>query len=228
MRSCRKCRARGFFCRFLRAVRGSGLIERFAKSGLKKERVEFVGMQGWEGYIECLSRLDVALDPFPYGGGITSCDALWMGVPVLTLYGGRLSVGRGGRSILSNIGLPGVSRGDGRKYVEIAVALANDLPRLSEMRSTLRERMERSPLRDAKRHARDIEAAFREMWRQWCGKQKPHDFDGIHRPLYGNSDHALSGGPSRGGGESVRKNPRDSAGSWQCLVASINHRASGR
>ncbi len=147
------------------------VIERFAKSGLKKERLEFVGMREWEGYIECLSRLDVALDPFPYGGGITSCDALWMGVPVLTL-NGATAVGRGGRSILSNIGLPELVAETAENYVDKAVALAGDLPRLSELRSTLRARMECSPLRDAKRHARDIEAAFREMWRQCCVKRE--------------------------------------------------------
>ncbi len=69
------------------------------------DRVEFVGKQPWEDYIATLQRIDIALDPFPYGGGITTCDALWMGVPVVTL-SGRTAVGRGGRSILSNAGLP--------------------------------------------------------------------------------------------------------------------------
>ena len=93
-----------------------------------------------------------------------------MGVPVITL-SGRTAMGRGGRSILSNIGLPELVAETPEEYVAKAVALANDLPRLSELRSTLRERMERSPLRDAKRHARDVEAAYRQIWSKWCASQ---------------------------------------------------------
>ena len=93
------------------------VIDRFVAGGIAKERLEFVGMQGWEGYLESLSRLDVALDPFPYGGGITSCDAIWMGVPVVTL-SGETAVGRGGRSILSNIGLPELVAETPEEYVK--------------------------------------------------------------------------------------------------------------
>ena len=81
-------------------------------------------------------------------------------------------MGRGGRSILSNLGLPELVAETPRQYVEIAVALAADLPRLSELRATLRGRMENSPLRDAKGFARDVEAAYREMWRRWCLERK--------------------------------------------------------
>ncbi len=148
------------------------VIDRFVAGNIAKERLEFVGMQEWEAYLKSLSRLDVALDPFPYGGGITSCDAIWMGVPVVTL-SGETAVGRSGRSILSNIGLPELVAETAEEYVKKAVALASDLPRLTELRSSLRERVARSPLRDAKRHTRDIEAAFREMWRRWC-MESPH------------------------------------------------------
>ncbi len=143
------------------------ILRRFARHELSFERVEFVGRQPWEQYIQCYQSIDIALDPFPYGGGISTCDALWMGVPVVTL-SGHTAVGRAGRSILSNIGLPELIAETPKQYVEIAVALASDLPRLSGLRSTLRERIERSPIRDAARHARDVEAAFREMWRTWC------------------------------------------------------------
>jgi protein O-GlcNAc transferase len=111
--------------------------------------------------------MDIALDPFPYGGGTTTCDALWMGIPVVSL-AGQTGVGRGGLSILSNIGLADLVAGNVDEYVQIASGLAGDLLRLSKLRATLRERMQKSPLMDAPHFARNIEAAYREMWRQWC------------------------------------------------------------
>ncbi|HEY2341926.1 MAG TPA: tetratricopeptide repeat protein, partial [Chthoniobacteraceae bacterium] len=141
--------------------------EKMRKAGLSTDRLEFVERGKWERYIENLQKIDLALDPFPYGGGISTCDALWMGIPVVSL-SGRTAVGRGGRSILTNVGLPELVAETPAQYLEIAVSLARDLPRLSELHSTLRERMECSPLRDARGFARDFEAAFREMWRKWC------------------------------------------------------------
>ena len=93
-----------------------------------------------------------------------------MGVPVVSL-AWRTVMGRGGKTILSNIGLPELVAETPEEFVKIAVALANDLPRLRELRSILRERMERSPLRDARRHVRDIEAAYRQIWSKWCAAQ---------------------------------------------------------
>ena len=90
-----------------------------------------------------------------------------MGVPVVTL-AGRTGVGRSGVSILRNLGLPELIAQTPEQYVQIADALANDLPRLKELRSTLRARMQASPLMDAPRFARNIEAAYRQMWRNWC------------------------------------------------------------
>jgi protein O-GlcNAc transferase len=143
------------------------ILEQFARRGLAEDRIEMVGRKPWPEYVRELQRIDVALDPFPYGGGITTCDALWMGVPVVS-FSGRTAVGRGGRSILSNIGLPELIAETSGQYLEIAVALAGDLPRLNALRSSLRERLEASPLRNAKGFARDVEAAYRGMWREWC------------------------------------------------------------
>ena len=126
---------------------------------ISQERLKFVGQRPWRDYISTWQTVDIGLDPFPFGGGITTCDALWMGVPVVTL-SGRTAVGRGGRSILSNIGLPELIAETPERYIEIAVAVANDPPRLNELRSSLRERIERSLLRDATRHTRDVEAAY--------------------------------------------------------------------
>ncbi len=143
------------------------LLERFVRKNITAERLQFIGKQPWEQFVRSYQAVDIALDPFPYCGWITTCDALWMGVPVISL-SGRTAVGRGGCSILSNIGLPELVAQSPQEYVEIAVSLAGDLSRLVELRATLRERMERSPLRDAKAFARDIEAAYRQMWRTWC------------------------------------------------------------
>ena len=112
-------------------------------------------------------RLDFALDPFPYGGHTTSLDALWMGVPIVTLAGER-PVSRAGLSILNNLGLQELVTSTEDGYVDIAVNLANDLPRLAELRRSLRSRMEKSVLMDAPRFTRQIEEAYRAMWREWC------------------------------------------------------------
>ena len=114
-------------------------------------------------------RLDMVLDPFPYNGHTTSLDALWMGVPVISLTG-QTPVSRAGLSILTNAGLPELVARSEQKYLKVAVELAGDLPRLAGLRAALRSRMERSLLMDAPRFARGIEAAYRTMWRRWCAR----------------------------------------------------------
>ncbi|HMD54934.1 MAG TPA: hypothetical protein VKJ65_10330, partial [Phycisphaerae bacterium] len=110
------------------------------------------------------NQIDIGLDTFPCGGGITTCDSLFMGVPVVSL-SGRTAVGRGGRSILSNVGLPELIAQTPEEYKKIAVELAGDTARLAELRKTLRSRLQGSPLMDAKGFERDMEAAYRRMWR---------------------------------------------------------------
>jgi predicted O-linked N-acetylglucosamine transferase (SPINDLY family) len=164
----------------LRAVPSSRLIvhshpgthvdavrRRFAGNGVSPDRLEFPTRQPWPQYIQTYGRIDIALDPFPWGGGITTCDALWMGVAMVTLLG-RTAVGRGGASILTNLGLPELIAQTPQQYVQIAAGLASDLPRLAELRRTLRARMQSSPLMDAPRFARNVEAAYRQMWRAGC------------------------------------------------------------
>ena len=141
---------------------------RFASGGVSPDRLEFIGMQPWSQYVQTYARIDVALDPFPYGGGITTCDALWMGVPVVSLIG-QTAVGRAGKSILSNIGLPELAAWRPRQYVQTAVTLAQSPGRLVQLRGELRRRMLSSPLMNARRFARNVENAYRQMWRQWCG-----------------------------------------------------------
>jgi predicted O-linked N-acetylglucosamine transferase (SPINDLY family) len=164
----------------LRAVPGSRLLllappgshrervlERLGDGGVELGRVEFVPVQSRRSYLETYHRIDLALDTFPYNGHTTSLDSFWMGVPVVTLFG-QTAVGRGGWSLLSNLGLPELAARTPEDFVEIAVALARDVPRLATLRAGLREKMQASPLMDAPRFARGIEAAYRGMWRAWC------------------------------------------------------------
>jgi predicted O-linked N-acetylglucosamine transferase (SPINDLY family) len=118
-------------------------------------------------YLQYYHQLDIALDPFPYGGHTTSLDALWMGVPVIGM-AGPTPVSRAALSIMSNLGLPELIGADEGDCVAIAARLAEDLPRLAELRRTLRSRMEGSVLMDATRFAREIEEAYRAMWQRWC------------------------------------------------------------
>jgi predicted O-linked N-acetylglucosamine transferase (SPINDLY family) len=142
--------------------------EWFASRGVGAERLELRGYQpDINSHLECYNRIDIALDTFPYHGTTTTCEALWMGVPVVTL-AGSAHVSRVGVSLLSCVGLPELIAQSAEEYVSIAVGLARDLPRLAELRRTLRPRMGDSALMDAGRFARDMEAAYRQMWRNWC------------------------------------------------------------
>jgi len=142
--------------------------EKFSAAGVDPARLIFVPLVSIPDYFKQYQQLDIALDPFPYGGGTTTCDALWTGVPVITLRG-RTAVGRGGVSILSNVGLTELIAENPADYVRLAAELAADIPRLTQLRGQLRERTRLSPLMDAPAFARDVESAYRHMWRQWCG-----------------------------------------------------------
>ncbi len=141
----------------------------FAANDVSPERVRFVDRLGMIDYFRIYDSIDVALDPFPHCGGTTTCDALWMGVPVVSLIG-KTAAGRGGWSILSNAGLPELAAKDTSDYVQRALALANDQSRLNDLRATLRKRLRESPLMDVSRFTRHVEAAYRSMWHAWCKK----------------------------------------------------------
>jgi predicted O-linked N-acetylglucosamine transferase (SPINDLY family) len=170
--------------RVLRAVRNSHLIvlshegshrqraRQFLEAeGVEPQRLEFVAPRPRKEYMELYHRLDIVLDTFPYNGHTTSLDALWMGVPVVSLCGER-PVSRAGLSQLSNLGLPELVAFTDDQYVKIASQLASDISHLQELRAALRPRMEKSVLMDAPHFARQIEACYRSMWRQWCESQK--------------------------------------------------------
>jgi predicted O-linked N-acetylglucosamine transferase (SPINDLY family) len=141
----------------------------FQDAGIAPGRVEFAARVPRRHYLEQYHELDLSLDPFPFGGGISTMDSLWMGVPVVTL-AGRTAVGRAGVSILSNVGLPGLVAETVDLYAAQALDWAQDLARLTRVRSGLRAQMRSSPLLNGPRYAADVDAAFREMWKTWCRK----------------------------------------------------------
>ena len=142
----------------------NGVRATFAKHGVAHDRLVLLGNDASQlDHLARYNNIDIALDPFPYNGTTTTCDALWMGTPVVAL-AGKTHVSRVGVSQLTNIGLPELIAADTVAYVDIAVALANDLPRLAQLRSSLRERMKVSPLMDSARFTRNLEHAFQEMW----------------------------------------------------------------
>lgn len=136
--------------------------------GVAGERVSFVvaGMPR-ETYLQLYHQIDCCLDAYPFQGGTTSLDAFWMGVPVVSL-AGKTAMGRASVSITSNLGLAELSCTSADEVVECVSALTRDLFALAELRAGLRARMERSPLMDAPRFARHLEAAYRTMWSRWC------------------------------------------------------------
>ncbi len=143
------------------------VLELFQREGIAGERVTFVAIQPRPRYLDLFHSIDVGLDSFPYNGHTTSLDSFWMGVPVVSL-AGQTAVGRAGVCLLKNLGLPQWTAATPAQFVTGAVDLANNLPRLGALRATLRDRLGKSPLMDAPRFTRNIEAAYRAMWQRWC------------------------------------------------------------
>jgi predicted O-linked N-acetylglucosamine transferase (SPINDLY family) len=141
---------------------------RLAKHGIDRERVEMVAwIPSRSAHLGLYERIDVALDPFPFNGVTTTCEALWMGVPVVTLKGDRHSA-RMGASLLTQAGMTDWIANSVDDYVEIALALAANPAKLHELRRGLRQRMAASPLCDSIGFARKVENAYRAVWREWC------------------------------------------------------------
>jgi protein O-GlcNAc transferase len=141
--------------------------ERFARCGVEASRIEFREFMAMKEYLSFHNRVDINLDTFPFTGGTTSLHSLWMGVPIVSL-AGRHVPSRGGASILSVLGMEELIAATPDQYVAIAASLARDLHQLGHLRRGLRARLEASPLCDGIRFARNIEAAYRKMWRAWC------------------------------------------------------------
>jgi predicted O-linked N-acetylglucosamine transferase (SPINDLY family) len=138
----------------------------FAQYGVAPERLDIRGIVPLRSYFDSYNEVDLCLDPFPFNGGTSGYDSIWMGVPFVTWPGDAL-VSRMGRIILKNVGLDELIADTPKAYVDLAVALSQDIPRLKSLRANLRERMQASPLMDAPRMARSLEDAFRGMWQRW-------------------------------------------------------------
>ena len=147
------------------------VMERFAAHGVDAHRLVLEGPSPRRTYLEAYQRVDIALDPFPFPGGTTTAEALWMGVPVLTLAGERF-LSRQGVGLMMNAGLPDWIATDPDAYVARAAAHAGDLPRLAALRGRLRQQVLSSPVFDAKLFARDFSAAMRGMWHAWCSRER--------------------------------------------------------
>jgi protein O-GlcNAc transferase len=140
----------------------------FAAHGIGSERLELIGrVHAFADHLALYNKVDVALDTFPYHGTTTTCEALWMGAAVVTL-AGEIHMSRVGVSLLGQVGLSDLVAGSADDYVAIATGLANDRDRMRGLRSSLRERMTRSPLLDAIGVTRELESAYRSIWTRWA------------------------------------------------------------
>jgi predicted O-linked N-acetylglucosamine transferase (SPINDLY family) len=166
----------------LKRVRGARLVmtgladgarqrmrEQFESRGIGEARLQLHGRLGTEEFHRVLGTIDLALDTFPYAGTTTTCEALWQGVPVLTLKG-ETSVSRSGHALLQMLGLDELIAPNEAEYVQKAIELANDLDRLDALRRGMRSRFDASPLRDEAGFTRELEAAYRVMWADWCSR----------------------------------------------------------
>lgn len=143
------------------------LWRQFESLGVARERVTLLGRLPRAAYLELFAGVDVALDPFPCNGGTTTCDALWMGLPVVALAGGSF-LSRASLSVLTAGNCSEFAALDAAGYIERCVQLAADVDVLAAVRQGLRARLSASPLMDSRQFTRDVETAYRAMWRDWC------------------------------------------------------------
>ncbi len=146
------------------------LLSLFVQNGIEASRIEILSRLPVFGeHLKQYQRVDIALDTFPYNGTTTTCEALWMGVPVITL-AGNTHASRVGASILSRLGLNEWIVSSVDDYLNISEALANDTDNLKCLRRTLREKFQNSSLMNEKRFLANLETAYRRMWRNWCAE----------------------------------------------------------
>jgi predicted O-linked N-acetylglucosamine transferase (SPINDLY family) len=145
-------------------------MDLFTLDGVAPERVAFLPAATRADHFSAYHGVDLALDTFPHGGGMTTLDALWMGVPVVTSPGGTIS-SRLAAASLTAAGLTDFIAPDVDGYVDLAVAKASNLSTLATLRASLRERMGACAFGNPERYARAVEARYREIWRRWCAER---------------------------------------------------------
>jgi predicted O-linked N-acetylglucosamine transferase (SPINDLY family) len=144
------------------------LLHEFGRHQIAPARIEVAGqLPGQREHLAAYGRVDVALDPSPYNGTTTTCEALWMGVPVLALEGSR-HASRVGLSLLAHVGLRELVAGSGEAFVEVARTLAADRARLRELRGSLRERVKTSPLTDGLTFTKGLERLYLDAFARAC------------------------------------------------------------
>lgn len=149
----------------------AALLNRLTRAGAPAERISLLGRTPQREHLETYRRVDIALDPFPHNGGISTLEALWMGVPVLTLCGTTLT-GRVSSSFLTVLGLTDWIATTQEEYLRLARIKAADTPALHRLRTSLRARATASPIGDVAAYTRAVELAYRRLWRDWCQSVK--------------------------------------------------------
>lgn len=152
------------------------LIEWFAQEGIERARLDFHPRSGMDHYLGLYRQVDICLDTFPYNGGTTTCHALWMGVPTLTL-AGATAAGRPGASILGHAGLEAFIAHDAADFVHKGLSWAGNLAALSDIRMGLRERFAKSAMGQPALVAAGMERALRIMWQRWCAGLPTESFE---------------------------------------------------
>ncbi len=143
-------------------------IEKFVKAGIDRDRIQYVGyLPSLSDHLSLYQHIDIGLDTFPYAGTTTTCEAMWMGVPVVTVTG-EDHRSRVGVSLLSNVGLAEWIAPTQEAYVDQAVQKAQDIPNLAKVRASLRSRMQAAPLCDADKFVQNLEEIYRQIWQNWC------------------------------------------------------------
>jgi predicted O-linked N-acetylglucosamine transferase (SPINDLY family) len=147
------------------------LVHRLVAEGVSPGRVTLAGGAGHADFLRAYHAVDIALDPVPYSGGLVTCEALWMGVPVVTLKGERFA-SLHSTSHLRNAGLPDWVADTPGGYIALVKSWSERLPELSRLRAGLRAQVQASPLGDGAQYAHDFDSFLQESWRTWCTEQK--------------------------------------------------------
>ncbi|HVT87517.1 MAG TPA: tetratricopeptide repeat protein [Tepidisphaeraceae bacterium] len=143
------------------------LLQQFSQRGVQADRISLTPKRTYRDYLELYNSIDIALDPFPFSGHTTTCDALWMGCPVITR-AGELYASRTCASVLTHLGLSELIANDPEQYLQIAIQHANDIDRLTNLRASLRQRMRESVITNAAVFTANLERELCEVWRRTC------------------------------------------------------------
>ena len=147
------------------------ILRTLGAKGIDAQRIEFRGRLPRHEFLALHNEVDIALDAYPCNGGATTCEALWQGVPVISLAGDAFE-SRAGLSLLSSAGLPRLVAHSAADYLDLAASLARDREGLRQLRAGLRETLRASPLMDASVYTRALEEQYRGAWRTWCATRK--------------------------------------------------------